>query len=159
MKTNGEAIYGTKASPFEKLNWGRCSQKSLPNGKTRLYLHIFDWPNDGKLLLPLGTDATATARRHADGKELRITPGTTQTTILLVNPCFTTLQLLLNSTLTVHFKYLSSSLNRMYQHGGCEHTFETLYAYFSETHSSGWRSGKFLLTSNVSGSASRFFQT
>ena len=29
MDVNGEAIYGTKASPFEKLSWGRCSQKSL----------------------------------------------------------------------------------------------------------------------------------
>ena len=86
MDVNGEAIYGTKASPFEKLSWGRCSQKSLPGGKTRLYLHIFDWPADGKLVVPLGTDATATARRHADHKDLHITPGTTQTTILVGEP-------------------------------------------------------------------------
>ena len=43
MKINGEAIYGTKASPFEKLSWGRCSQKLLPDGKIRLYLYVFDW--------------------------------------------------------------------------------------------------------------------
>ena len=86
MKTNGEAIYGTKASPFEKISWGRCSQKLLPGGKTRLYLHIFDWPADGKLVVPLGTDATATARLHADRKELHITSGTTQTIILVGEP-------------------------------------------------------------------------
>ena len=86
MKTNGEAIYGTKASPFEKLSWGRCSQKSLPDGKTRLYLYIFDWPADGKLILPLGTNTTATARQHADGKELRVTSGPEQTTILVGEP-------------------------------------------------------------------------
>ena len=33
MKTNGEAIYGTAASPFEKLDWGRCTQKTLPGGQ------------------------------------------------------------------------------------------------------------------------------
>ena len=48
---NGESIYGTQASPFEKLAWGRCTQKKLADGKTRLYLHVFDWPQDGKLRL------------------------------------------------------------------------------------------------------------
>jgi alpha-L-fucosidase len=53
MKTNGEAIYGTSASPFEKVEWGRCTLKELPDGKTRLYLHVFDWPADGRLVLPV----------------------------------------------------------------------------------------------------------
>jgi alpha-L-fucosidase len=46
MKVNGEAIYGTSASPFKKLPWGRCTQQT---GK--LYLHVFDWPK-GDLLVP-----------------------------------------------------------------------------------------------------------
>ncbi len=46
MKTNGESIYGTTASPFRGLPWGRCTQKP---GK--LYLHVFDWPK-GELLVP-----------------------------------------------------------------------------------------------------------
>lgn len=51
MKENGEAIYKTQVSPFEKLDWGRCTQKE--DGKnTVLYLHVFDWPNDGKLVVP-----------------------------------------------------------------------------------------------------------
>ncbi len=45
METNGESIYGTAASPFNRApSWGRVTQKPLPEGKTRLYLHIFDWP-------------------------------------------------------------------------------------------------------------------
>ena len=49
LKVNGEAIYGTSAGPFEKqLKWGRCTQKD-----GTLYLHVFDWPADGKLLVPL----------------------------------------------------------------------------------------------------------
>ncbi|MGA2029042.1 MAG: alpha-L-fucosidase [Verrucomicrobiota bacterium] len=52
LKINGEAIYGTTASPFEQpLPWGRCTQKVTDNGVT-LYLHVFDWPTDGKLLVP-----------------------------------------------------------------------------------------------------------
>ena len=51
MKINGESIYGTKASPFKQLNWGRCTQKSIPGG-TRLYLHVFEWPEDSKLVVP-----------------------------------------------------------------------------------------------------------
>jgi alpha-L-fucosidase len=51
MKVNGESIYSTKASPFKELDWGRCTQKEISGG-TRLYLHVFEWPENGKLLVP-----------------------------------------------------------------------------------------------------------
>jgi alpha-L-fucosidase len=51
MKINGEAIYGTAAGPFKRLAWGRCTQKRSGSGTT-LYLHVFAWPPDGKLVLP-----------------------------------------------------------------------------------------------------------
>jgi alpha-L-fucosidase len=45
MRTNGEAIYGTSASPFAaQLLFGRATSK--PN---RVYLHVFDWPKNGTL--------------------------------------------------------------------------------------------------------------
>lgn len=47
MKVNSESIYGTTASPLGELPWGRCTAKP---GK--LYLHVFDWPADGKLKVP-----------------------------------------------------------------------------------------------------------
>jgi len=47
MKVNGESIYGTSASLFSKLDWGRSTTKP---GK--LFLHVFDWPRDGKLHVP-----------------------------------------------------------------------------------------------------------
>jgi alpha-L-fucosidase len=47
----GESIYGTSASPFKKLAWGRATQKAIAEG-TRLYLHVFDWPADGRLVIP-----------------------------------------------------------------------------------------------------------
>lgn len=47
MRTNGESIYGTSASPLpERPAWGRVTKK----GST-LYLHVFDWPQDGKLVV------------------------------------------------------------------------------------------------------------
>lgn len=48
MRTNGEAIYGTHASPFARLPWGRATQKS-----GRLHLMVFDWPADGRLAVPM----------------------------------------------------------------------------------------------------------
>jgi alpha-L-fucosidase len=51
MQVHGESIYGTKASPFKSLPWGRCTQKPLDGGATRLYLHVFEWPKDGKLVI------------------------------------------------------------------------------------------------------------
>ena len=51
MKVNGEAIYGTTASPFKRLPWGRCTKKLTADGAI-LYLHVFNWPADGKLLVP-----------------------------------------------------------------------------------------------------------
>lgn len=51
MKVNGEAIYGTSASPFPRLPWGRCTSKATSRGSI-LYLHVFDWPADRKLEVP-----------------------------------------------------------------------------------------------------------
>lgn len=51
MQQNGESIYGTSASPFFKLPWGRCTSKQTEKG-TNLYLHVFDWPKDGLLMVP-----------------------------------------------------------------------------------------------------------
>jgi len=51
MDIYGESIYGTQASPFSDLGWGRCTQKS--KGKnTRLFLHVFDLPENDALVLP-----------------------------------------------------------------------------------------------------------
>ena len=44
MKVNSESIYGTTASPLGQVPWGRCTARG-----EKLYLHVFDWPKDGKL--------------------------------------------------------------------------------------------------------------
>jgi alpha-L-fucosidase len=69
MAVNGEAVYGTTASPFEELAWGRCTVKDLSGGKTALYLHVFDWPADGRLNLPaLDNEVTGAGLLTAAGR-------------------------------------------------------------------------------------------
>lgn len=48
MDVYSESIYGTQASPIAQVDWGRITQKKTENG-TRVYLHIFEWPEDGQL--------------------------------------------------------------------------------------------------------------
>ncbi|MEE8472520.1 MAG: hypothetical protein V3S82_05065, partial [Dehalococcoidia bacterium] len=48
MAINGESIYGTQASPFAQPQWGRYTTKP-----GRLYAHVFDWPVDGRLEIPV----------------------------------------------------------------------------------------------------------
>jgi alpha-L-fucosidase len=86
MDVNSEAIHATEASPFpRRLSWGRVTQKPAENGGTTLYLHVWDWPADGKILLPtlqelptagamLKGGAGVTADRTADGIVIQL-PG------------------------------------------------------------------------------------
>ncbi|MBC9930944.1 alpha-L-fucosidase [Chitinophaga qingshengii] len=69
MKVNGEAIYATSGSPLEALPWGRCTKK-VKNGNTTLYLHVFNWPADGKLVVPGLKNKVTSTRLLAGGKKL-----------------------------------------------------------------------------------------
>lgn len=93
MKVNGEAIYGTTKSPLKSQpSWGRVTQKG-----TTLYLHVFDWPADGKILVPglksrasyaklLATGEKVEAASNAEGVTLSVpatAPDKISSTILL----------------------------------------------------------------------------
>ncbi|MEG1071384.1 MAG: alpha-L-fucosidase [Akkermansia sp.] len=47
MKVNGKSIYGTTHSPFDKMPWGRATQKG-----DLTYLFIYEWPENGQLKVP-----------------------------------------------------------------------------------------------------------
>lgn len=72
MSTNGDAIYATGASPFtEQLPWGRATVKLEASsdgegGRTRLFLHVFQWPTDGKLVIPRLNNTIRSAYLLAD---------------------------------------------------------------------------------------------
>jgi alpha-L-fucosidase len=61
MKVNSESIYGTTASPIGRPEWGRCTAKG-----NQLYLHVFDWPANGKLEVPLAQGEVRKAYLLAD---------------------------------------------------------------------------------------------
>lgn len=67
MAVNGESIYGTTASPFKKLAWGRCTQKP-----GRLYLHVFNWPKK-ELVVPGLKDTVEKAYLLADPDKKSLT--------------------------------------------------------------------------------------
>ena len=64
MKANSAAIYGTTASPFPtQLSFGRATSKP-----GRIYLHVFDWPVDGKLQVPASGKSVSRAYLLASPK-------------------------------------------------------------------------------------------
>ena len=80
LKVNGEAIYGTTAGPMQALAWGRTTAKK-EGRTTRLYLHVFDWPTDGRLAVDgllgapiaveiLGSASPAAPTHRPDGLRL-----------------------------------------------------------------------------------------
>jgi alpha-L-fucosidase len=73
MKKNGEAIHGTTACALDTLRFGRCTQKS----PRTLYLHVFDWPADGRLVVPglPGKGKIRSATLLAGGKRLSVGDG------------------------------------------------------------------------------------
>lgn len=83
MKANGESIYATQASPFAKTPWGRCTKKKLDDGNTRLYLHVFNWPQDGKLVVSGLANAPIRATLLDGGKKLDVTAKDNEVTIAL----------------------------------------------------------------------------
>jgi len=64
LATNGESIYGTRGGLVQGLEGVRSTQ----NGDT-LYVHVFDWPGDGRLSVPA---SITSARLLADGSALTV---------------------------------------------------------------------------------------
>jgi alpha-L-fucosidase len=68
LKVNGDAIYGTTASPFSYLSWGVATRKG-----SKLYLHVFDWPANGELRVPLKSAVKNAALLAAPTQSLPLT--------------------------------------------------------------------------------------
>ena len=67
MRVNGESIYGTTANMFDPVPWGRSTTK----GNT-LYLHVFEWPSNGKLELPGLISKPDGAEVLATGEDVKV---------------------------------------------------------------------------------------
>src|SRR5215469_16149579 len=83
MHVNGTAIYGTGASPFTRqLPWGRCTTR-ISGHDTILYLHVFNWPADGKLEVPVLNMIKRASLLVAPSTRLKTEIGTNGATIFL----------------------------------------------------------------------------
>lgn len=82
LKVNGEGIYGTTASALPKPAWGRITQKTSSDGTT-LYLHVFDWPGNGRLDLSGLKNRIAGATLLATGAKLEAANSADRATIQL----------------------------------------------------------------------------
>lgn len=70
MKVNGEAIYGTTASPWGLFDWGRCTKKETKNGTT-LYFSVFNWPSDGTIVIPALKNNVTSASLLSTGERVK----------------------------------------------------------------------------------------
>jgi alpha-L-fucosidase len=67
MDVNGDAIHGTTASPIGRPAWGRVTSKP-----GTLFLHVFDWPTDGTLRVPVANRVTRARLLANAGQTLAI---------------------------------------------------------------------------------------
>jgi alpha-L-fucosidase len=72
MRVNGEAIYGSKASPFGLFDWGRCTRKETKNG-TSLYFSVFEWPANGQLVISYFSHPIVSSKLLANGAKVKAT--------------------------------------------------------------------------------------
>jgi alpha-L-fucosidase len=70
MKINGEAIYGSEKGPLAPVSWGRITSKNNI-GKITLYLFVFEWPKDGKLVAPGLKNEIHSVKLLANNKSLK----------------------------------------------------------------------------------------
>ena len=82
MHANGDALYATQASPFPRPEWGRYTCK-VREDKTILYLHVFDWPADGKLAVPASNRVLACSLMADQSRRLDVAQGENGLTVQL----------------------------------------------------------------------------
>lgn len=61
-----DTIHGAGPTPFGPLPWGECTRQG-----DQLFLHVFQWPRDGRLLVPGLQSSVSCARLHG-GHELAV---------------------------------------------------------------------------------------
>ena len=70
VKQHEQAIHGSGATPFGPLPWGECTTR----GNT-LFLHVFDWPRGGRLIVPGLQSKVLRARSGGVNVPVKAIPG------------------------------------------------------------------------------------
>jgi len=66
---NGEAVFGTRPGPVQGIDWCRSTRRA-----GTVYLHAFDWPTDGRIVVPRFNDTVRRASLLAGGEILDLQP-------------------------------------------------------------------------------------
>lgn len=78
VRAHEHAIHGSDPTPFGPLAWGECTAR----GNT-LFLHVFQWPADGSLIVP-GLKTKVMSARLSGGRKLPVK--TSPNTVLITLP-------------------------------------------------------------------------
>jgi alpha-L-fucosidase len=57
LKANGRSLYGTRGGPFPPGPWGVSTHQG-----SSIFLHVLDWPEDNRLVLPAPQGEIRSAR-------------------------------------------------------------------------------------------------
>jgi len=87
LSVNGESIYGSQAFDLikDQHDWGKITCKTYPEGTTRLYLHLYNWPLNRRLTLTgvKGVPVKAYLLADLEQKELPFTSTEAMTVVEL----------------------------------------------------------------------------
>lgn len=70
MEINSESIYGVKPTSFPQFYWGRSTMKK-EGDHTVVYLYVFDWPEQNKLVVPDFEEEVDSALLLTNNKKLK----------------------------------------------------------------------------------------
>lgn len=121
VHTHEEAIHGADSTPFGPLAWGEVTARD----KT-LFLHVFQWPEDGRLILP-GLESTVSQARLTSGQWLNF--ATQEEGVVITVPKAKPDELI--PVVIVELKDAPSASRDQYVLGGFKQTLETATAELS----------------------------
>ncbi|MGH2347415.1 MAG: alpha-L-fucosidase [Chloroflexota bacterium] len=64
---NGEAVFGTRPGPVQGLSWCRSTRRGA-----KVYLHVFDWPANGRIIIPAFNPTITRATFLGGGETLHV---------------------------------------------------------------------------------------
>jgi alpha-L-fucosidase len=81
-KVNGASIYGAKASPFGRPEWGRYTSK-----RGVIYAHVFDWPESGEIVIDKSVKVTKAYLLADSDKQLEVKTSREGDAIIITGGC------------------------------------------------------------------------
>jgi alpha-L-fucosidase len=81
LQVNGEAIYGTIPGPIQGVDW--CRSTVRPG---KIYLHVFDWPADGRIKINEAMQGISRAYLLSDSSQTTLPVSRADGNIIISGP-------------------------------------------------------------------------